>query len=276
MRFTLPTPLQAVDVDGYDLNYAELGSGQPVLLVHGSLCDCRYWQPQMQPFARHGRVIAPSLRHYWPHDAHGPGEFSVEQHAHDLARLLEHLDAAPAHVVGHSRGARVALELALRHPGLVGRLVLADPPAHVADEPQAAHTVSPFIGEALRRIQAGDTEAGLGIFVDAVNGPDTWRRMVRGFREMAHDNAGTLAGQAEERIAPLDEAALAALAIPVLLVGGNHSPQRYAQAQDRLQARLPDVQRVTIVGAAHGMNIAKPHSFNTAVIAFLFGETPAA
>nr|MBF0683792.1 alpha/beta hydrolase [Pseudomonas sp.] len=268
MRFEPTAPLQSMTVNGYAMSYLEMGAGDPVLLVHGSLCDCRYWAPQMAALSVNHRVIAVSLRHYWPATATADdGSFSVSQHAADLLGLLDVLALPQAHVIGHSRGGRVALELALRHRGRVRSLVLADPGAQFTDEPQRASPA--FVAEATHRLRSGDIEGGLGLFVDAVNGDNTWARMIAGFKRMARDNADTLLGQSIEPIQALSESELHALIVPALLVGGAASPRRYAHILDRLAAHLPRAMRVTIEGAAHGMNLAKPHSFNTAVLDFL-------
>lgn len=272
MRFSPDIPLRSALVDGTPLHYQEAGSGPPLLLIHGSLCDCRYWQAQIGPFARTHRVIAPSLRHYWPGGPQAEAPFSVASHADDLAALLDEQGLARVHVVGHSRGARVALALALQHPARVHGLVLADPSVVWRDRP--APPPSPALTQARAALDRGDPEGALGAFVDAVNGPQTWSRMVEGFKRMARDNAGTLPLQTAEPAAPLDTADVAALAHPMLLIGGAAGPARYAQVQDALQALLPAARRVVIDGAAHGMNLAKPHSFNTAVLAFL-RELPA-
>ena len=58
--------MRSLHVNGYDMAYAENGTGTPVVLIHGSLLDQRYWAPQMERLDEHYRVIAPSLRHYWP------------------------------------------------------------------------------------------------------------------------------------------------------------------------------------------------------------------
>ena len=110
-------------LNDYDLAFVETGSGTPLVMIHGSLCDYRYWAPQMQPLGRHCRAIAVSLRHCWPEAWNGVGSgYDVEQHVDDLRALIERLDAGPVDLLGHSRGGYVALRLALRAPQQIGRL----------------------------------------------------------------------------------------------------------------------------------------------------------
>ncbi len=54
--------MRTLHVNGYGMAYAEHGTGAPLLLVHGSLLDQRYWAPQMGPLGEDFRVVAPSLR----------------------------------------------------------------------------------------------------------------------------------------------------------------------------------------------------------------------
>ena len=58
---------------GYALRSLDSGAGEPLLLVHGSLCDCRFWRPQMQSLGQSRRVLAVSLRRYWPEAWDGSG-----------------------------------------------------------------------------------------------------------------------------------------------------------------------------------------------------------
>ena len=86
---------------------------------------------------------------------------SVEATADALAALLAARDAAPAHVVGYSLGARVALRLAVAHPDVVDRLVLESPSAGLPTEAERAARRA--ADEALAaRIEAG----GIERFVD--------------------------------------------------------------------------------------------------------------
>ncbi|WP_459616925.1 alpha/beta fold hydrolase [Bordetella sp. 2513F-2] len=267
MRTAPDLPARSVRLDGFDTTYVEHGSGTPLVLIHGSLSDYRYWTPQFGPLGRAFRVLAPSLRRHWPERWDGKGGgFSIAEHARQVLELVERVAGEPAHLVGHSRGGRVALEAARLRPGLVRTLTLADPGLSLPGE---ADVRGDFRRHALERLSAGETEEGLRIFIDAVTGPDTWRRMVPWFKEMVRDNAGTLAGQNAEPPAPLDDDAIRSLSLPVLLIGGALSPQPYPTVLERLQRLLPHAERVTIAGSSHGMNLGNPRAFNEAIAAFL-------
>src|SRR5690606_38476115 len=110
------------------------------------------------------------------------------------AFLAEVAGEGAVHVLGHSRGAHVALELAYRAPAQVRSLTLADPGFALAGEAQR----TPFPLEAVERMMRGDTDEALAGFVDTVNGPGTWHQMVSWFKTMVRDNAYTLLSQAQE------------------------------------------------------------------------------
>lgn len=263
--------------------YIDEGSGPPLVLVHGSLCDCRYWDAQIKALRAHFRVIAPSLRHYWPARWDGLGAgFTVAQHAHDVRTLLRHLDVARAHWVGHSRGGRVALEAALTDASALMSLTLADPgvvftksAAQAQDTGHQSPTLDrreDFRAIAARHIAEGRIDEGLAVFVDAVTGPQTWQRMVPWFKAMAHDNAATVLGQIREVPEPVAESALQRLALSCLLVGGALSPPPYPDILARLHALLPDSDLHMIAGSSHGMNIGNPRAFNRCIEQFLLGD----
>ena len=104
--------MRTLHVNGYDMAYAEHGTGATLVLIHGSLLDHRYWAPQMDPLGQHHRVVAPSLRHCWPARWDGAGDdFTIRQHVDDVAALIDALGAGPVHLLGHSRGGHIAFRV---------------------------------------------------------------------------------------------------------------------------------------------------------------------
>lgn len=297
MRSSTAFVIRQAIVAGATYHYIDEGTGPTLVLIHGSLCDCRYWNAQIRSLRMHFRVIAPSLRHYWPAQWDGLGEgFSIAAHMQGVVALLSHLGIPCAHWVGHSRGGRVALAAALSLPQALLSLTLADPGLVFAyvDSGGDARAVAVLDGgakssaipkgmaydaaydprgdfreTAAQHIAAGQTDAGLALFVDTVTGPQTWQRMVHWFKAMAHDNAMTLLGQIRETIPVISPQALQSLTLPCLLIGGALSPAPYPGILARLHTLLPNSNLQMIAGSSHGMNIGNARAFNRSIQHFL-------
>ncbi len=256
---------EVVNLDGFTQSMLVSGQGPILLLIHGSLCDWRYWRWQLPELSKHFTVLAPSLRHYWPHtDSSGP--FTAHSHAHDLSMLLQHCYPSQAvHVLGHSRGAHVALELYRILPDQIQSLSLADPGI-----PTGAHySNQALLSQVTQRLQANDTDEALRIFVDTVNGTGTWKKMVPWFKEMVFDNAATLLLQQHESSSTLDLDYLEGQDIPLYFITGENSPVRYAYCMQLISQHLKPSSTTRIAHAAHGMNLANPKAFNQAVLSSL-------
>ncbi|MDE1181624.1 alpha/beta hydrolase [Paraburkholderia sp.] len=254
--------------------YVEAGEGEPLLFVHGSLCDYRYWQPQLSGLSKRYRCISVSLTHYWPvTDTQEGLPFSWSQHADDLAEFIERFGAGPMHVVGHSRGGCVAFHFARRHAQHVRTLTLADPggPLQIAGRAPAAlpEPVNALRARAAQLIEDGDVDAGLQLFVDSVSRPGFWEKSTTGFRRMATDNAHTLARQFRDALPAYVPEEAAEIRCPVLLIDGEKSPLMFRRTAEALVTWLPDARRNTVAGASHGMNLAHPSAFNRFVDEFI-------
>jgi pimeloyl-ACP methyl ester carboxylesterase len=262
---------------GIRVPHVASGAGEPLLFVHGALCDYRYWNSQTSVLSRHFQCVSVSLSHYWPgDDVSVQGEFSWKTHVDELAECIGAMNVGPVHLVGHSRGGCVAFQLARAYPGLVKTLTLADPggPLHIDGAPEAS---LPKATEALRAnvaelIEGGAIEAGLELFVDSVSMPGIWRRSSSSFRTMATDNALTLPKQFRDPLPAYTRAAAGEVACPTLLIAGEKSPRMYRDNVARLGEWIGRTEQCAIPGASHGMNVTHPGTFNRLLQAFVSGQ----
>jgi pimeloyl-ACP methyl ester carboxylesterase len=112
------------DVNGLRMYYEIHGEGRPLVLLHGAYMTAGDWGPILPGLAESRRVIVPELQaHGRTADVGRP--LTYEGMADDVAALIGHLGIDEADVFGYSMGGGVALQLAIRHPSVVRRLVAA-------------------------------------------------------------------------------------------------------------------------------------------------------
>ena len=266
--------VKTVVANGYHIAYQEAGSGAPVVLVHGSLSDYRTWSLQVPELAKTNRVFAVSLRHYYPEKWDGKGDdFSVTQHAHDVAAFIRALQLGKAHVVGHSRGGAVALNVARHHPDVIRTLILADASgleSLLPDSPESQKMAAE--GMALRKrlqenLAAGDLEKAGQEFIDALTAPGTWAKLSPSLKQMFLDNMGT--GVIVEGRPQLTCDDIGKFDFPILLINGEKSPKRYPEMFAAMRRCRSIPEPVVMPKAAHGMQRQNPDAFNQAIGEFL-------
>jgi pimeloyl-ACP methyl ester carboxylesterase len=156
---------------GVELAYEEAGSGDPLVLVHGTVSTRSIWDEVAGLVSDSYRVIRYDRRG-WGESGEPDGYRSstVEEHADDLIALLRGLDVAPAYLCGHSLGAMVCLDVIVREPDLVRSAVIVEPPIL-----WLAERGSEAASELGAAIQKGAAEHGpggaIGAFVINVCGP---------------------------------------------------------------------------------------------------------
>jgi len=255
-------------IDGAELAYTDSGGdGAPLLLIHaGGFADWFTPLAATPTLSRH-RVIRMVRAGYT--GAPAPSGLTVSAHAGHAAALLRHLNAAPAHVVAHSSGTTIALQLALDHPALVRTLSLSEPPlldslAAPEDHEFLHATLGPTIGAALAATARGDLPAAFGLFMTAVCGP--------AHREVMTDTLGAgLVDDAEHRCGyfftdeipavnawAFDLEAAARLRQPVVLIQGSSSPPPVHRLVAHLAGLIPGTTVATIDGADHLLPLTAP------------------
>jgi esterase len=142
-----------------ELHYSTAGSGEPLLILHGLFGSSKNWHSHMRRFAEDFEVFSIDLRN------HGQS-FHAEQMnyslmAADVAQLVTHLQLENCRVIGHSMGGKVAMALAILHPGLLSRMIVVDI-APVAYQHSHDSLIDPILALDLRNVKSrAQVEQGL-------------------------------------------------------------------------------------------------------------------
>jgi esterase len=267
--------MQSLRVNGTDMAYLEVGQGPPLVCVHGSLGDFRTWSPVIGPLSKKHRVIAVSLRHFFPEHWDGLSDtYSIAQHVADVIGFIEKLDAGPVDLMGHSRGGHISFRAAQRRPDLLRRLILVEPGGELdasldpAAKPGPSQLKARFTVSA-ERITAGDIDGGLKFFFDTVEGDGAWARLPETPRQQLRDNAYTLVGQVRDKRPPYSRLDAESIRMPTQFIGGADTKGLLPQVLHALAAHVPDSRKAMIPGAGHWMFEQAPQRFCEIVLEFL-------
>lgn len=268
--------MERVSVNGVELEFdcagAGAGAGEAVVFIHGVGVADSFLPLVVEPALRnHYRVIRYRRRGY-AGSSPIQGPVSIAEHAQDCRALLRALDVTQAHVVGHSYGAFVVLQLAVAAPEVVSSLALFEPPLRILVNPEQFFQLrSPFAEKHL----AGDRVAAVDGFFSMALGPD-WRaevsRTVPGGPEQAEQDAATLF---ESDLLPgqnwrfgAEEAAK--ITQPVLfLSGAESSPAAITEVRDLLHLWLPQTEDDVMPEANHLLHQRHPADAATRLANFL-------
>lgn len=255
------------------LHYIDEGSGDPVLLIHGFSLDLglNWVQPGIvDALTRAGyRVVAYDTRGHGGsqkfHEAAMYGPPDVE----DPVRLLDHLGIARAHVVGYSRGARIAHHLRAEHPHRLRSVVLGG-------YGEGSGEADPF-GAAMRS-ELADSMArdDYRSLVRAV-APDVSAEEVEGWqgllRERNDGRALAAAFRSDLSFRPFTERELLANEVPTLAMIGEEDPFR--ERVERMRRVMGRLEVLVLPGADHGTTLERPE-FVTGLLGFLGKQRGAA
>ena len=111
-------------INNIDLYYEIHGKGMPLILVAGLASDSQSWEPIISGLSQHYLVITLDNRGVGRTKPQDIG-ISIQQIANDCIALIRHLGLSSVNLLGHSMGGFVALELAMRHPDSINKLILS-------------------------------------------------------------------------------------------------------------------------------------------------------
>jgi pimeloyl-ACP methyl ester carboxylesterase len=269
--------MEIAKVNGVELEYELVGSGEPVLLISPVLAD-GFVPLLSEPALADRYQLIRYHKRGWVGSTKTTPPVSIEDHAADAAALLDHLEVPRVHIAGHSSGAAVAAQMALDYPDTVRTLMLLElsllsVPAGEAFFQQA--------GPAFEAYASGDHEGAVAIFMSAVGGVDwaTCRALLDerlpGSVEQAIKDADTFFGielpaLTEWTFGPEQAAAINQ---PVLSVVGAQTQPLWVEVADFLRSALPHVEECTIDGVGHLLHIERPEPVARAMAEFLGSNT---
>jgi pimeloyl-ACP methyl ester carboxylesterase len=271
--------MERAQVNGVELEYEVVGSGEPVLLISPVLAD-GFLPLVSEPALLNSYQLIRYHKRGWVGSTHTSPPVSVATHAVDAAALLEHLGLPRAHVAGHSTGAVVAAQLAIDSPGTMRTLTLLEP---LMLSVPSGEAVLHQVGPAFEAYGNGDHEGAWALFLTAATGLDwtTCRTLLEtripGAVTQAVKDADTLFGvelpaTAEWAIGPEQAAAIRC---PVLSVLGTDTLQLFVDVAQLLRSSIPRVEESVIEGVGHLLHIQRPEPVARALAEFL-GRNPMA
>jgi pimeloyl-ACP methyl ester carboxylesterase len=228
--------------------YDEQGVGEPVVLLHPGGADARSWAPTVDALAERFHVFTPERRgHGRTPDVDGP--ITYELMAKDTIAFLETVVGGPAHLVGWSAGASVALHVALRRPDLARRLALIAGVFHRDGWIREAIDPDEYPHEALEPGYAELAPDGPGHYpvVSAKLARMNWEEPT-----LTASDLGRVTGRTLVMIGDDDEVTL------------EHASAMYRG--------LPDAELAVVPGTSHGLLHEKPALCNTIIIDFLTAD----
>ncbi len=265
--------MDSTKVNGVELEYEVVGSGEPVLLISPVLAD-GFVPLLSQPVLADNYQLIWYHKRGWVGSTHTPAPVSIADHAADAAALLNHLGVPRAHIAGHSSGAAVAAQLALDRPETVRTLILLE--LSLLSVP-SGEAFFQQVGPAFEAYGNGDHENALAIFMSAVGGVDwaTCRNLLDeclpGAVAQAVKDADTFFGVELPALAQwaFGPEHAAAIHCPVLSVLGAETQPLWVEVAHFLRTYLPYVEDCTIDGVGHLLHIQRPEPVARAMADFM-------
>jgi pimeloyl-ACP methyl ester carboxylesterase len=266
----------SANVNGVEIFYEETGSGEPLVLVHGSWVDHHNWDLVAGHLGEHFRVITYDRRGHG--DSEGSAtQGSVAEDATDLAGLIEHLGVGPAHVAGNSLGSSIAIRLTGARPELFRSLIVHEPPLFklLETDPAAAPIlaeIGPRFAAVYELLEAQRWQEGARLFVETIAfGPGAWENeLPTEMRESFIRHAPTFLDELRDpEQVSIDVATLSGFTQRVLLTDGDASPPIFAPVLNMITPAFPNAERHTFTGAAHVPHLTHPDDYVKRIVTFL-------
>jgi pimeloyl-ACP methyl ester carboxylesterase len=243
-----------------------------LLLLHSGGGTHRQWRQLIAQMDAGWRILAPDLVGHGETPAL-PQPFALEDELALLAVLLQQADG-PMHVVGHSYGGALALELARRHPARIASLAVYEPVMfrllRDSDRQDAWREIATLGQRMVDLAAAGELGEAASVFLGYWIAPGAFEAMPAGMRAGIAASMAKVAGDFALMLqaGPVDTD-FGMLAMPVLLLGGTAPTGAMRGVMAELRRLLPAAQAIDVAGAGHMGPLQRPDLVNPLLADFL-------
>jgi len=272
------SPMQRASVEpGVELEYWILGTGEPVILLHGGLF-ADWFQPLLAEPALTARYRVVSLHRVgYAGSSRVAGPVSIARQAAQVRALMQRLGIERAHIVGHSSGGNIALQLALDAPQQVHSLALLEAAlpvgAPAGGAPPARQAAMAAMMDSWRN---GDKAGAVDGFMRMVSGPAyraAFERALPGAFERGVADAETFFGQelpavSQWQLAREDAGRITQPALAVIGAKSLEVSPIWSARQQLLMTSLPKAESFVLPDATHLLHVQNPRAMAQALADF--------
>jgi len=236
-----------LEVNGARIYHEVRGSGPSVLFMAGATGDGGHFRRVAEILSDEFTVVTYDRRaNSRSPRPEGWESTSTEEQSEDAAGLIEALGIAPAAIFGNSAGAIISLDLVIRRPELVRGAILHEPPM-IAGMPDPEEVMGAIQRVVEGGMQDGGARGGCETFLRFVAGDEVFENLDPHLRDRMLVNGETFFGPEMGAFEPYwpDEAALAAMEVPVRVMVGTESAPFFAEVArwlaDRMKVELEEL-----------------------------------
>jgi pimeloyl-ACP methyl ester carboxylesterase len=273
-----------VEVEGYRIHYVEAGAGPPVILIPGSYSTYRAWNRIIPLLSDHYRLLA--LDYVGTGDSDKPQtgfRYTVQEQVDLIAQMIKELELGKVHLVGASYGGAIVLNLPVRYPELVNKVVSIEGgivrPKELPGSPMEIILKYPLVGD----LFLGIAETGLlnkvllrlvaGKWYPHMTADDKWELLEQlSYNVKSASRVPWYWISVSYKTCEDFEEAAKSMRTPILYLYGKESDFMEMLVEDNirfLETHLPHVRIVGLEGGIHDLEFQKPKEVADLILNFL-------
>ncbi len=273
-----PPVAKMLRVNGINVEYMDVGEGEPIVFVHGAVSDYRTWGHYLLPISERHRYISYSRRYYgtqpWPDKGE---QWSSDTATADLFAFIEKLNIGPVHLVSWSSGGIIANLATAQRPDLVKSAIHYEPVANSimagnADDEALQQAWFSRWGKWSELVKQKDVKGAAAELIDIVfelpeNG---FNSEVELSKELVRNNADSLLlGPTGKGSIQIDCEYLKQIDTPSLIVVGQYTHAYWTRMSERFAECTPNTTLEIMHGTNHKGPIEKVQEFSELITGFV-------